>query len=256
MIFYSIDTHTEDDGVQGVILRDVTLEAVSLKRAALGLVLWIEVGDDPLTLLVCEADRPVLLRGQGESWVLQPGLCLLPLLHGPSGRNRTLLLYAPAHHWYAWYLALLGRKDDALAEMRKAANLDPLSLNINSDLAEFLLIARFPDESIPQSRKTIDMDPAFPAAHNQLAQRYLAKHLYTEAIAELQKSIQLSGDSPIFTANLVRAYGATNRKAEAVELLNDLKGARFLAIRSSGNCHGLYGPGRQDQAITWLEKRL
>jgi predicted Zn-dependent protease len=118
---------------------------------------------------------------------------------------------------------LLGRNDDALAEMRKAANLDPLSLNINSDLAEFFLIARFPDESIPQSRKTIDMDPAFPAAHNQLAQGYLAKHLYTEAIAELQKSIQLSGDSPIFTTNLARTYVATNRKAEAVELLNDLK---------------------------------
>jgi hypothetical protein len=52
MIFYSIDTHTEDDGVQGVILRDVTLEAVGLKSAALGLVLWIEVEDDPLTLVV------------------------------------------------------------------------------------------------------------------------------------------------------------------------------------------------------------
>ena len=52
MIFYSVDTHTEDDGVQGVILRDVTLEAVGLKSAALGLVLWIEVEDDPLTLVV------------------------------------------------------------------------------------------------------------------------------------------------------------------------------------------------------------
>jgi tetratricopeptide (TPR) repeat protein len=119
--------------------------------------------------------------------------------------------YAPAHHWYAWHLALLGRNDDALAEMRKAENLDPLSLNINSDLAELLLIARFPDESIQQSRKTIDMDPAFPAAHNQLAQGYLAKHMYTEAIAELQKSIQLSGGSPIFTANLL---GHTSQRTE------------------------------------------
>jgi len=52
MIFHSVDAHTEDDGVQGVILRDVTLEAVGLKSAALGLVLWIEVEDDPLTLVV------------------------------------------------------------------------------------------------------------------------------------------------------------------------------------------------------------
>src|SRR5271155_1980359 len=50
--------------------------------------------------------------------------------------------YATAHHWYAWHLSLLGRNTEALAEMRKAENLDPLSLIINSDLAELLLIAR------------------------------------------------------------------------------------------------------------------
>jgi tetratricopeptide (TPR) repeat protein len=37
--------------------------------------------------------------------------------------------YATAHHWYAWHLSLLGRCDEAIAEMRKAENLDPLSLN-------------------------------------------------------------------------------------------------------------------------------
>src|SRR5262249_49845581 len=47
--------------------------------------------------------------------------------------------YATAHHWYAWHLSLLGRNDDATAEMRKAQSLDPLSLIINADLAELLL---------------------------------------------------------------------------------------------------------------------
>lgn len=163
--------------------------------------------------------------------------------------------YAPAHHWYAWHLALLGRNDDALDEMKKAANLDPLSLNINSDLAELLLISRFPDESIQQSRKTIDMDLAFPAAHNQLAQGYMAKHMYAEAIAELQKAIQLSGDSPIFTANLARAYVATNRKAEAVELLNDLKRSSVPGYPLAAEIAMVYTAlGDKDQAITWLEK--
>ena len=163
--------------------------------------------------------------------------------------------YAPAHHWYAWHLALLGRNDDALAEMKKAANLDPLSLNINSDLAELLLIAHFPDESIQQSRKTIDMDPAFPAAHNQLAQGYLARHMDAEAIAELQKAIQLSGDSPIFTANLARAYVGTNRKADAVELLNDLKRSSVPGYPLAAEIAMVYTAlGEKDQAMTWLEK--
>src|SRR5262249_33540174 len=65
--------------------------------------------------------------------------------------------YATAHHWYAWHLALLGRDVDALAEMHKALDLDPLSLIINADLAELLVIAHNNTESIQQSRKTMEM---------------------------------------------------------------------------------------------------
>jgi tetratricopeptide (TPR) repeat protein len=117
--------------------------------------------------------------------------------------------HATAHHWYSWHLALLGRNTEAIAEMRKAQDLDPLSLIIGADLAELLLIAHSPEESIEQSRKMIEMDPNFGLAHNQLAQGYLDKHMFAEAIAELQKAIQLSGGSPICTANLARAYAAS-----------------------------------------------
>jgi tetratricopeptide (TPR) repeat protein len=74
--------------------------------------------------------------------------------------------YATAHHWYAWHLAMLGRYDEAIMEMRKAESLDPLSLIINADLAELLLVARSYDESMRQSSKTIEMDPNFAMAHN------------------------------------------------------------------------------------------
>jgi FOG: TPR repeat len=67
--------------------------------------------------------------------------------------------YATAHHWYAWHLSLMGRNGEAIAEMRKARSLDPLSLIINADLAEVLLLAHLYDESAQQSRKTIEMDP-------------------------------------------------------------------------------------------------
>src|SRR6202041_395948 len=56
--------------------------------------------------------------------------------------------YATAHHWHAWHWSLLGRYDEAIEEMKKAKNLDPLSLIINADLAELLVIAHFYDESI------------------------------------------------------------------------------------------------------------
>ena len=139
--------------------------------------------------------------------------------------------YATAHHWYAWHLALVGRNAEAISEMKKGQNLDPLSLIINADLAELLLIARSYDESIEQSRKTIEMDPNFGLAHNQLAQAYLQKQNTDEAISELQKAIRLSGDSPTCTANLARAYAKAGKRDEALRLLSDLKKDRIMLIR-------------------------
>jgi len=163
--------------------------------------------------------------------------------------------YATAHHWYAWHLSLVGRNNEAIAEMRKAESQDPFSLIINADLAELLLLAHFPDDSIQQSRKTIEMDRGFAMAHNQLAQAYLAKHMFGEAIAELQKAIELSGGCPTCTANLARAYAASGRKAEALRLLNDLKkqsGERYPHTSEIATIYAALGDN--DQAMTWVEK--
>jgi tetratricopeptide (TPR) repeat protein len=163
--------------------------------------------------------------------------------------------YATAHHWYAWHLSLLGRYDDAIVEMRKAENLDPLSLIINADLAELLVLAHSYDESIRQSRKTIEMDPNFALAHNQLAQAYLQKHMYDEAVAELQKAVQLSGDSPTCIANLARAYIASGKRSEAVKLLSDLKKRSNPGHSNAAEIAMIYASlGDTDQAMTWLEK--
>jgi TolB-like protein/DNA-binding winged helix-turn-helix (wHTH) protein/Flp pilus assembly protein TadD len=163
--------------------------------------------------------------------------------------------YATAHHWYAWHLALLHRYDEALAEMRKAENLDPLSLVINADLAELLALAHSYDESIQQSRKTIEMDPNFALTHNHLGQAYLQKHMYDEAITELQKAVQLSGGGPTCMANLARADAASGKRSEAEKLLRDLK-----QRSSPGHSHGsdiavIYASlGDTNQAMNWLDK--
>jgi TolB-like protein/DNA-binding winged helix-turn-helix (wHTH) protein/Flp pilus assembly protein TadD len=162
--------------------------------------------------------------------------------------------YATAHHWYAWHLSLLGRYDEAIEEMRKAKNLDPLSLIINADLAELLVIAHFYDESMIQSRKTIEMDPNFALAHNQLAQAYLQKHMNVEAIAELQKAVELSGGSPTCIANLARAYVASGKTSEAVRLLSDLKNHSNRGYSDASEIAVVYAAlDDKDQAMHWLE---
>ena len=163
--------------------------------------------------------------------------------------------YATAHHWYAWHLSLLGRYDEAIVEMKKAENLDPLSLIINADLAELLLLAHSYDESIRQSRKTIEMDPNFALAHNQLGQAYLEKQMRDEAITELQKAVQLSAGSPTCLANLARAYGASGKKSEAAKVLTDLKKRSSLGYSHASEIAVVYAAlGDKNQAMTWLEK--
>src|SRR5271168_4796793 len=163
--------------------------------------------------------------------------------------------YATAHHWYAWHLSLLGRFDEAIAEMRKAEGLDPLSLIINADLAEILVLAHSSDESIRQSRKTIEMDPNFALAHNQLAQAYLQKHMFDEAVAEMQIAVRLSADSPTCIANLARAYVAAGKKSEAIKLLSDLKKRSNSAYSNAAEIAMIYASlGDTGQAMIWLEK--
>jgi TolB-like protein/DNA-binding winged helix-turn-helix (wHTH) protein/Flp pilus assembly protein TadD len=163
--------------------------------------------------------------------------------------------YATAHHWYAWHLTLLDRFDEAITEMRKAENLDPLSLIINADLAELLGLAHSYDDSIRQSLKTIEMDPNFALAHSQLAQAYLQKHMYAEAVAELKKAVQLSGGSPTCIANLARAYVVSGKRSEAVKLLSDLKKRSNPGYSHASEIAMIYASlGDTDQAMNWLEK--
>jgi TolB-like protein/DNA-binding winged helix-turn-helix (wHTH) protein/Tfp pilus assembly protein PilF len=163
--------------------------------------------------------------------------------------------YATAHHWYAWHLSLMGRHRDAIAEMRKARSVDPLSLIINADLAEILLIAHFDDESMQQSRRTIDMDPDFALAHNQLAEASLRKQMRDDAVREFQTAFRLSPGSPLYAANLARAYASSGKRADAEQLLQRLKEGASAAYSNAAEVAMVYAAlGDKNQAMAWLER--
>jgi len=163
--------------------------------------------------------------------------------------------YATAHHWNAMNLGLLDRPKEALVEMRKAENLDPLSLIINADLAEFLLLTHSYDESLEQSRKTIEMDASFALGHKQLGDAYLLKQMDKEAVAELQKAVRLSRGSPICIADLARAYVASGKINEAAKLLSDLEKGSNTSFTNAPQIAMIYASmGDSDQAMYWLER--
>jgi tetratricopeptide (TPR) repeat protein len=162
--------------------------------------------------------------------------------------------YATAHHWYAWHLSLTGRGKEAIAEMEKAENLDPISPIVNADLAELLLIQHLPDESIQQSLTSIEMNPGFAYSHAQLAQAYIEKRMFKGAVRELQKAIQISGENPALSANLARAYAGLDRKPEAVALLN-LKNSSAPDYAHAIHVAMIYTAlDDRDEAIFWLQQ--
>jgi len=101
--------------------------------------------------------------------------------------------YATAHHWYADCLMLMGRTDQAIASIRRAQELDPLSLIISRDAGRLFYFARRYDEAIEECQKALELDPNFYPLHVTLADAYVQKRDYQQAINHYQNVINLSG---------------------------------------------------------------
>jgi len=164
--------------------------------------------------------------------------------------------YANAHHWYAIEnLTIMGQFDKALAEMRRAQELDPLSLIINANLGKTYFNARRYDEAIQQLRKTIQIDQSFFVAHHYLGSAYAMKGDFLEALAEYQKAHQLNEFDPHVIALTGRLYAVTGKRAEALKTLAQLKSIareRYVADYSVALIYAELG--EKDQAFELLEK--
>src|SRR5213594_170793 len=163
--------------------------------------------------------------------------------------------YAIVHQQYGNItLSALGRFDDAIAEGKRAVELDPLSLVINSDLAVDYHYARRYDEAIAQFRKTLEMDPGYYFAYLVLGQVLEATGARDASIAECQKA-QALNDDPSVLGVLARAYGLSGNKMEAEKILDQLKKLsqeRYVSAYSFALTY--LGLGDKEEALRWLEQ--
>ncbi len=131
--------------------------------------------------------------------------------------------YATARQWYAECLSILGRHIEAIAEIKRAQELDPLSLIINQGVGGKYLYARRYDEAMAQFQRTLELYPHFPPTHQRLGWCYAQKRMYEEAIAEMQKAVEFSGNSPQMIAALGYAYAAAGRRDTAQGIIAELE---------------------------------
>jgi len=163
--------------------------------------------------------------------------------------------YATAHHFYAvGTLAALGEFDRAIAEVKRALELDPVSGIISASLGTVYTMARRYDEAIAQGRETVEMHPEFYWAHRFLGLALELKGATSEAITEYRKAFELY-DDPVVLALLAHAEVSIGKQNEARQILAQLTEeakTRYVPAYAFAVIH--LALGEKAQALDWLEK--
>jgi len=159
---------------------------------------------------------------------------------------------AIAHYFYANCLAAHGRLDEALAEARRAHELDPLNPDVATGLPWALYVARRYDEAIAVQQKALDLEPGSAHAHMLLALPLAGKGSYAEALAEARKMAALAGDAPNFAGILGYVAGRAGERAEAQQILTALE-RRPPGNTAFGIALVQLGLGNNEQALRWLQ---
>ena len=163
--------------------------------------------------------------------------------------------YAIGHSWYAIYLMSTGRFDEALAQAKRAQDLDQLSLPINMTLGWVLLNARQYDQAAEQLTKTLEMDPTFLLAHHRLGLVYEQQGKYDKAIEQFKQVTTLSPGKPLGLAALAHAYALAGKREEAEKGLAELLELSHKRFVSDASIALIYiALGDKDQGFAWLEK--
>jgi serine/threonine-protein kinase len=167
---------------------------------------------------------------------------------------------ADAHHWYSHYLMAQGRIEESLSQSKRALELSPFDVLMNSHLAWHYLYARQNDQALDQIQKTIEMDKKFEGSWLGLILEQKGK--YAEAIAAFQKGVEASSGGASFAATaLAHTYAVSGNREAAQKIIAQLQEQSKSNYVSSFNIAVIYAglsasPARteMDQAFVWLQK--
>ena len=161
--------------------------------------------------------------------------------------------------WYAFFLAWVGRFDEAIAADLRARELDPLSPRIMGHLGLMYHLARQYDRAIQLYQETVARYPNFARTHWDLGRAYFDQGQYPRAIAEFEEALRLGGQgaggSATSIAELAQALARAGRRGEALKILQDLESERKRGYGSAFNIARIYvALDDKDQAFRWLER--
>ena len=159
-----------------------------------------------------------------------------------------------ARGYYSWFLPIMGRGDEAIAEAKRGLQTDPLSTGLNGNLGSVFVFTHQWDKAIEQLHTSIDLDPNYWFDHYFLGRAYQQKGRFPEAIAALKQGISLGGATEVWSS-LGHAYAVSDKRREAQKVIDHLKELSVHEYVAPYNFAVIYaGLGDKDEAFVWLNR--
>lgn len=163
--------------------------------------------------------------------------------------------HAPAHMHLAHYSNAVGRHQEALALMKKARQLDPLSAHVLWSLPQGHIHVGALDQAVEECQKGIDLHPDFWPLHTLLGNIYVWRGSYDRALASLQGGVELSKRHPHALAMLGSAHALSGRRQEALEIVTELRDLSQRRYFSPAEVAWVYASlGETELALVGLEE--
>jgi TolB-like protein/Tfp pilus assembly protein PilF len=165
--------------------------------------------------------------------------------------------YPTAHHWYGDFLAGRGRLEEALAELRRAQQLDPLSRIISVEVSwAYYMLHRY-DEADSNLKRTLQLDPGYSHAFYLTGVVRMEQQRFPEAIAALKRERELGGFYAYATGALASAYAQAGHRDSALAVLDSMRArSKREYVPPFALVLGYTGLGDTAAALTWLEKAM
>ncbi len=158
---------------------------------------------------------------------------------------------------YAIVLMVLGRTEEAAAELERALESDPLSVEVRNWFVEILCLARQGERALEQARRLVEIEPESFMSYCILGHAYLAMQSYDESAAAERKAVDLSGGSPLMLGWLGLPLGLAGHTTEARAVLTQLHAVaekRYVPPTCFAWTH--LGLGELDEAFEWMDRAV
>jgi TolB-like protein/Tfp pilus assembly protein PilF len=164
--------------------------------------------------------------------------------------------YATAHEWYGLFLAAMGRFDEAQAEVRRALELDPLSLGVAGTVGWVLHYSGKQAEAEQQLRIALRTDSNFAIGHLYLGRVLQFQGHYDSALAHFEATGSLRTWVPTIAGNgyVYAQQGKRDRALDVRRRLDSLSRTEYVTSYAVALMHAALG--QHDSAFTWLDRAV